>query len=867
MKNVKKLTALLLAIILVMGLFAGCGKKEEEEGDEFVYVANYVDVPFEIDNLGNSAVIGDRLYITARVVVDTITHTETAETAEPEFYPAIGSDVVTDIAIEEPAEEYTWEEEVYATKIYSVKLDGTEPLEFDETIAESDYQNYIYRDISGMYDSGDGNLSVVIRENKEIYDLPEDFDTSMGNVWDYYAGSEGAYIVATYDKDGKSLGEKEIYRFSERDGEANDFRPYYIAFDGEGRTYLSDYNTIAVIDKDGKELKRISGGSFDSIGRVADGKVGVIFWGENEGMGLKVIDPNTLELGEKIAVPADCYEIKAYSDEYTVIFNTSNGIAGVKPDGTRENIINWIDADVDSSNVNSFSVLDNGDVAVLMMEWKKEGGADINLIRFVKTPASEVQQKTVITLATNYLNWDTREAVLEFNKTNPEYRIKVLDYSEYNTSDDYSAGITKLNTEIIAGKVPDIIATSGIPVTRYQSKGILEDLTPYIEKSVGTENLFEPFFNALRTDDGKLYEIYSSFAFQTYYGLKNVVGDGYRWTFADLKETLAKLPEGARVFAPYFTKYEVLNEFVNRNLEGFVDWKSGNCNFEGEEFKEILEFANTFPLEIDWDNYDYSEESDVNTAIKNGKQLINSLYMYDFNEWRANTFYTFGDNVGFVGIPTMEGSGSNFMTSGEGFAMSSTSKYKDAVWEFIGRILTEEYQTKGTDFEAGRIYNFEFPTNKNAFEKFAKAAMTPDFDEFYDPENNMNGGRVYYGMDGKKYAEKAAVEDDVVSETEDLKPAAVVYGEGKVNEKGWHEMPKTYVWGQSETIPVYAMTEYEYGILLDMFGDCDRIYRYDDELIGIINEEVQGYFQGQKNLDDTVKMIQSRVKLYVNEQK
>ena len=48
-----------------------------------------------------------------------------------------------------------------------------------------------------------------------------------------------------------------------------------------------------------------------------------------------------------------------------------------------------------------------------------------------------------------------RDMVAKFNKTNTEYRMKVTDYSQYATNDDYTAGITKLNTEIIAGKVPD----------------------------------------------------------------------------------------------------------------------------------------------------------------------------------------------------------------------------------------------------------------------------------------------------------------------------------------------------------------------------------------------------------------------------
>ena len=55
-----------------------------------------------------------------------------------------------------------------------------------------------------------------------------------------------------------------------------------------------------------------------------------------------------------------------------------------------------------------------------------------------------------------YLDWNLRSMIVEYNKTNDEYRINVVDYSEYATDDDYNAGVTKLTTEIISGSVPDI---------------------------------------------------------------------------------------------------------------------------------------------------------------------------------------------------------------------------------------------------------------------------------------------------------------------------------------------------------------------------------------------------------------------------
>ena len=44
-----------------------------------------------------------------------------------------------------------------------------------------------------------------------------------------------------------------------------------------------------------------------------------------------------------------------------------------------------------------------------------------------------------------------------------------MDYSQFNTEDDYSAGVTKLNTEIISGNVPDIFVSDQLPIEQYLS--------------------------------------------------------------------------------------------------------------------------------------------------------------------------------------------------------------------------------------------------------------------------------------------------------------------------------------------------------------------------------------------------------------
>ena len=96
--------------------------------------------------------------------------------------------------------------------------------------------------------------------------------------------------------------------------------------------------------------------------------------------------------------------------------------------------------------------------------------------KFSKVNPEDVKEKVNLTLACAGLNWDVRTAIVKFNKSNEQYRIRIEDYSSlYGSETDYMAGINRLNADIVAGKVPDILLIdSGMPVDSYIAKGLFE---------------------------------------------------------------------------------------------------------------------------------------------------------------------------------------------------------------------------------------------------------------------------------------------------------------------------------------------------------------------------------------------------------
>ena len=80
--------------------------------------------------------------------------------------------------------------------------------------------------------------------------------------------------------------------------------------------------------------------------------------------------------------------------------------------------------------------------------------------------------------------------------------------------------------------------------------------------------------------------------------------------------------------------------------------------------------------------------------------------------------------------------------------------------------------------------------------------------------------------------------------------------------------PKASYWFDDDTTyDIDALTQEQVDQIMELYNSTELVSADDEEILNIINEETAGYFAGQKSLDDTVRLIQNRVSLYVAEQK
>ena len=788
--RIHRVIVLLLCLILLTGVFTGC-KKEEDSGNTITYIHTFYPLGEEIQDVGNACSGNGMMYFIGNI-----------PGGKESYMDAFGEMV-----------EYDTNQQA----LFSIHLDGTELQQMPQ------YQRYeIPEDrmgnahIENMMIGPDGALWIVENINTYYYDLPENFDPMTQNTWEYYKEDKNFTQVRKLNADGSEaavLNLSEIAASLDSAYDEENPSTYYIynsVLDSAGNLYFYFYGNaggmMVVVNSQGEGLLTLKE---DNVGgemvRLSDGRVAVMCYGEEAEM--RPINVEEQDWDEGVTLPTDWYGFYTGADDFLYFYRTSSSVMGCKEDGTIAKLFTWINCDMNQDELRGISVSALDQVVAIQTDWSGEQPVS-ELVVLNRTEVTPENQRKTLTMAVMWMDYDLRNEVLDYNRNNTEYRIEVQDYSEYNTQDDYQAGLTKLSTEIISGKVPDIMVVDNLPIRQYGAKGLLEDLLPYIEADEelgGREGLVQPVLNAM-LQDGKLYQICSTFSINTATTSQKLAGDVTGWTVEEAKAALDKLEDGAGIMSAYTTQSNLLRNICRWNLGHYVDWESGECYFDTGDFEKLLEFSKLAPKKIDDDMYEDWQYYEDATRVREGRQL---LMTETFSDWYSLLYHKsyWGEDMIYVGFPSDDRKGSAF-TLNNGLAMSSKCQYKEAAWDFLRTRLDTE----------NSWYYWGFPLGKTAFDDFMTEAMTPD------TWTDENGNVIEY--------------------------------------------PKVeYTDSSGNTVKIMAMSQEDYDQFMELLNNTDKLTDYDTQILEIVMDEAQAYINGTSSAKSVAAMIQSRVKIYVNEQK
>ncbi len=398
-----------------------------------------------------------------------------------------------------------------------------------------------------------------------------------------------------------------------------------------------------------------------------------------------------------------------------------------------------------------------------------------------------------------------QNVISQFEEAHQNVQIEVTGYQRGSEvfGVEYEDEITLLQREIISGKGPDVIIFIGGYYMSDISGKYMENLYAYLGED-WEDRYVANVVNAYSYDGG-LYAIPVSFTLKTLVVAARTAQGRESWTMEELIAAYEEAYEasgGTVMLLNGDYKKNTFTTLLYNSAGDFVDWESGACSFDSEEFRKLLEFSDSFP-----ESYVYSEDFHMMEEYAAGNILLYPLSLSDVYEI-AKAKMIFGEDVTFIGYPSNDGGGAVVSNGNLSLAISALSEQKEAAWEFISLFLGEEYQRELANF---------LPVNKVVlYEKLEEALTT-----VYEEDTNGNQTPV--------------AQDKVSSE-----------GEGVIAE-------------------IYQISEDEKEAFLGIIESVSESSAFDLELYSLILDETQGYFEGEKTVEETMEVIQGIATVYVNE--
>lgn len=746
------------------------------------------------------------------MAVTQVVSSETVETVDSvdETTEEASTEAVSDMPVEEPIEEiqYFYQYALVAYDFEGNKL--SESIIYDSKEKGSN----VWMNISSLFMSGD-KVCILYSESS----------------WNNETGeSNDSFFIERFDPELASVGKVALDDLKKEYGSDNYFYVSNYIEDREGNGYILVDNSIMIVDASGKYLftlkmeEAASDNAGSNIANVICGKNGTVYALINS---YSMIDDNyeskntakTIDLAKKgfgdteYNISVSPYGNRGYSsDQFDMIYNGETSLYGYNIETDEKTVlIDWIKSGIDTTALENIVCSPDGRIIYSSHNYEISPGGgysysnnDLIINILTKLDPSEVPDKELITMYTMYIPYDVKSMISNFNKTSDKYQIEVTSYLDNDWS-NYDDSLKRLNNDLVAGNIPDILVVdSQLPFNSYVSKGLIADLGAIMEKDESfnradyLENVLEAF-----SVGGKLYRIAPSFNVQTIAAKKSIVGDKQSWTMDDFLAVQNANPDSQMLLE--VTSSSFVSQMLFFNMNQFVNAETGECSFNSDSFKKILEYAKTLPKEIDFDAL-YSDDSywmKRESAYRDNTAILKQEYIYDLRVLKRDEAGYFGEPVTFIGVPTDGGNGSMLMAD-TSLAITAKAKNPDGAWEFIKTLLSEEAQGKTSGF----------PIKISAFNKLAEKAKE----------------RPYWE-----------------------------------NEKGEKEYYDDQIWIGDKAIVVEPNTDEDNDRIIGFIKSVTNIYDYDADLFKIIDEETQAYFSGQKSVDEVADIIQNRASTYISE--
>ena len=196
----------------------------------------------------------------------------------------------------------------------------------------------------------------------------------------------------------------------------------------------------------------------------------------------------------------EAFKFTKGKDDKSVFFSTNGGLYSHTIGGNLvEQVINGALTSMGNPKFSfiSLAALEDGSFLVA----GAEGTDTYKLFKYTyskDTPSTPSKEVKVYSLEDN---GEIRQAIAFFQKKNPDIFVTLEVGTAGNDAVTVSDALRTLNTNIMAGKGPDILVLDGMPVKSYLEKGLLTDLTEILNKVENAEGIIPSIKNTYANGD------------------------------------------------------------------------------------------------------------------------------------------------------------------------------------------------------------------------------------------------------------------------------------------------------------------------------------------------------------------------------
>lgn len=416
------------------------------------------------------------------------------------------------------------------------------------------------------------------------------------------------------------------------------------------------------------------------------------------------------------------------------------------------------------------------------------------------------------------------ECVAKFNSTQNDYFMTIDDrYFRYNFypdaggsdieeiignfSDADTALGNKLSVDLKAGDGPDILFNGGDHL-EFNNDDCLTDLNAYLDGSGGInrDEYFDNVFRVAETD-GKLYQIPLTFSMNLIMTASDSIRDDQKgFTYDEYRQFVRNEMNGRDVIMTgVWEDAHFRTSFMDNVLGDVLESLivDGIVNFDKDEFRELAEYAAN----------DLQRSNDMEIS-----RIANYVYSFSISYYLNYISYAGWDpaDVKVLGIPGVEERGPGAILSTTA-AITQSCRSVEGCYSFLSFLLSAEGQ------------------------------------------KTMMNGAIAKNIDGMNLIRKDSFDEYCSVQVDNYNAVCDIYAS---------QYPGSSVASLSGMgLPCIKADQDDIDRYRSVCEGLSHLVLSDSQILQIVDEEIEPYFEGNKSLDDCIQVINSRVQIVLDERK